>query len=168
MESARLNAAPTAGLAPSDGNHRHSRSPTTAAGVRLQMTWRLPRNADSIPTVRHLLDTSLALLCVEDGCRYEIAVMLSEACANAVLHADGREYVVHVDLDHERCVIEVVDTGPGLDPAMLRSARFPPGLVSQGRGLALLDVYSDQLELHPAQPRGLSVKITKNLNQRPD
>jgi serine/threonine-protein kinase RsbW len=168
MESARLNAAPTAGLAPSDGNRRRSHSLPTAAGVHLQITWRLPRSADSIPTVRHLLDAILALLRVADGCRYEIAVMLSEACANAVLHADGREYLVHVDLDNERCVIEVVDTGPGLDPAMLPSAGFPPGLAVQGRGFALLDVYSDRLELHPTEPRGLSVKITKTLNQRPD
>jgi serine/threonine-protein kinase RsbW len=129
------------------------------------MTWRLPRDADSIPIVRHLLDAILVLLCVVDGCRYEIGVMLSEACANAVLHADGHEYRVHVDVDDQRCVIEVVDAGPGLDPAVLGSVRFPRGLAQHGRGLALLGVYSDQLELHAVEPRGLAVKITKNLNK---
>ena len=99
------------------------------------MTWRLPRDAHSISTARHLLDAILALLGVADGCRYEIAVMLSEACANAVLHADGHEYEVHVDVDDQRRIIEVVDAGPGLDPAMLGSARFPRGLAPQGRGL---------------------------------
>jgi serine/threonine-protein kinase RsbW len=138
----------------------------SAASVRLQMTWRLPRDPHSVPTVRHLLDAILAVLRIADGCRHEIAMMLSEACANAVLHADGHEYRVHVDVDDERCVIEVVDAGPGLDPAVLGSSAFPRGLAPQGRGLALLGVYSDQLELQPVQPRGLAVKITKNLNQR--
>jgi serine/threonine-protein kinase RsbW len=167
MASERLNSAPSAGLPSSDGDRRRSRFPDSATGVRLQMTWRLPREAHSIPTARHLLDASLALLSVAEGCRYEIAVMLSEACANAVLHADGHEFRVHVDVDDERCVIEVVDAGPGLDPARLVPARFPHGLTSQGRGLALLGVYSDELELHPVKPRGLAVKITKNLNQGP-
>jgi hypothetical protein len=107
MESGYLNSVPTAGLPSSDGDRRHSRSRDPAAGVHLQMTWRLPRHADSIPTARRLLDAILTLLCVADGCRYEVAVMLSEACANAVSHADGHEYGVHVDLDHDRCVIEV-------------------------------------------------------------
>src|SRR5436309_15580453 len=74
----------------------------------------LPRDAATVPVSRQVLDGCLATLGVTPDTRADIALALSEACANVVQHAGpGEEYQVQVSAGDGRCVIEVVNTGSG-------------------------------------------------------
>src|SRR5262244_442033 len=82
--------------------------------VEIKMVLYLPRDAESVPVSRQVLDGCLETLGVTADTRADIALALSEACANVVLHAGpGDEYEVMVRARDGRCVIEVVNTGNG-------------------------------------------------------
>ena len=73
----------------------------------------LPRDAASVPVSRQVLDGCLATLGVTPDTRNDLALALSEACANAIQHSSrGEEYEVTASARDGRCVIEVVNTGP--------------------------------------------------------
>ena len=114
----------------------------------------LPRDAESVPVSRQVLDGCLETLGVTADTRTDIALALSEACANVVLHAGpGDEYEVMASARDGRCVIEVVNTGNGaLAMAAARDAvaQAPdrgPGVAEHGRGLKIMDAVVDNLRL---------------------
>ena len=143
-------------------------SKTGAAPLRLQIIWCLPRQAASVSMVRHLLDAALAVIGVADDCCADIALALTEACANAVRYAHGSdEYRVTVIADPDQCVIEVIDGGVGLDHEHLDRAGIDRDLRqvtnAHGRGLPIIRAVTDGVELRPAQPHGLAIRMIKNL-----
>ncbi len=114
----------------------------------------LPRDAESVPVSRQVLDGCLETLGVTADTRTDIALALSEACANVVLHAGpGDEYEVMASARDGRCVIEVVNTGNGaLAMAAARDAvaQAPdrgPGVPEHGRGLKIMNAVVDNLRL---------------------
>ena len=99
----------------------------------------LPRDAASVPVSRQVLDGCLETLGVTPDTRTDIALALSEACANVVQHAGpGVEYEVLATTRDGRCVIEVVNTvnrgDPRRRPRIWRLPRRPsPQARSWGR-----------------------------------
>jgi len=92
--------------------------------VEIKLALFLPRDAASVPVSRQVLDGCLETLGVTPDTRTDIALALSEACANVVQHAGpGVEYEVLATTRNGRCVIEVVNTvnrhGPAAAPADL-------------------------------------------------
>ena len=80
--------------------------------MEIKMALYLPRDAASVPVTRRVLDRCLETLGVTPDTRDDIALALSEACANVVQHAGpGEEYQVQVSARNRQCVIEVVDAG---------------------------------------------------------
>src|ERR1700756_87015 len=80
--------------------------------MEVKMVLYLPRDAVSVPVSRQVLDSCLETLGVTPGTRDDIALALSEACANVVQHAGpGEEYQVQVSARDRQCVIEVADAG---------------------------------------------------------
>ena len=85
-------------------------------GTSLRLAMRLPRLAASVTTARHTLESALAGIGVTEQCRDDIALALSEACSNAVEHAQiGHEFLVVLTVGRTRCIVDVVDTGVGMD-----------------------------------------------------
>src|ERR1700691_3538118 len=83
-------------------------------GMEIKMALYLPRDAASVPVSRRVLDRCLETLGVTPDTRADIALALSEACANVVQHAGpGQEYQVQVSASTGNCVIEVVNAGSG-------------------------------------------------------
>ena len=83
-------------------------------GMEIKMALYLPRDAASVPVTRRVLDRCLETLGVTPDTRADIALALSEACANVVQHAGpGEEYQVQVSARNRQCVIEVVNAGSG-------------------------------------------------------
>jgi len=81
-------------------------------GVEINMVLYLPRDTASVPVTRQVLDGCLKTLGVTPDTRADIALALSEACANVIQHAGpGEEYEVRVSTGDCRCAIEVVNTG---------------------------------------------------------
>jgi serine/threonine-protein kinase RsbW len=141
--------------------------------VELKMVLYLPRDAESVPVSRQVLDGCLETLGVTADTRTDIALALSEACANVVLHAGpGDEYEVMASTRDGRCVIEVVNTGNGaMAMAAARKAVAPaadplPGVAEHGRGLKIMDAVVDNLRL-TGDGRETTVHFEKALNWVP-
>src|SRR3954447_25913322 len=120
--------------------------------MEIKMVLDLPRDVVSVPLCRQVLDRCLATLGVAPDTRADIALALSEACANVVQHAGpGEEYQVQVSARNRRCVIEVVNAGSRTGtvqggrgtgrerPGGRASAGDPvPATAEHGRGLKII------------------------------
>jgi serine/threonine-protein kinase RsbW len=126
-----------------------------------------------VPVSRQVLDGCLETLGVTADTRTDIALALSEACANVVLHAGpGDEYEVMASTRDGRCVIEVVNTGNGaMAMAAAREAAAPaadpvPAVAEHGRGLKIMDAVVDNLRL-TGDERETTVHFEKALDWVP-
>jgi serine/threonine-protein kinase RsbW len=140
--------------------------------MEIQMALHLPRDAVSVPVGRQVLDSCLEKLGVAPDTRADIALALSEACANVIQHAGpGEEYEVQVSARNRRCTIEVVNTG-GPDgepvPGGLAVADEPlPMTAEHGRGLKIMEAVVDNLRLSGDGCQGTTVHFEKTLEWVP-
>ena len=140
--------------------------------MEIQMALHLPRDAVSVPVGRQVLDSCLETLGVAPDTRADIALALSEACANVVQHAGpGEEYEVQVSARNCRCTIEVVNTGSGtgeLTPGGFAVADEPPPATAEhGRGLKIIEAVVDNLQLTGKGKQGTTVHFEKTLEWVP-
>jgi serine/threonine-protein kinase RsbW len=151
--------------------------------VEIKMALHLPRDAVSVPICRQVLNGCLETLGVTPDTRADIALALSEACANVVQHAGyGEEYEVQVRAKDRKCVIEVVNTGSrdngwvpdGRWPGEVPSDGFPltdqpvPATAERGRGLRIIDAVAENLQLTGNQRHGTTVHFEKTLEWLPE
>jgi serine/threonine-protein kinase RsbW len=155
--------------------------------VEIKVVLFLPRDGASVPVTRNLLDGCLETLGVTPDIRTDIALALSEACANVIQHAGpGDEYEVTARAHDGRCIIEVLNTG---DPdgtasvAATAAAAVPPDVqlaeslaaanpvigtpvpitAEHGRGLKIMNAVVDDLRLSGDGRRGTTVHFEKKL-----
>lgn len=84
----------------------------------VQFSLAFPRESLTIPFMRHVLGDALSRLGVEEGCVSDLLLAVTEACANVLRHAGpGRRYEVVVRVGRNRCLLQVLDDGPGFGPA---------------------------------------------------
>jgi serine/threonine-protein kinase RsbW len=151
-------------------------------GVEINMVLHLPRDAASVPVTRQVLDGCLKTLGVTPDTRADIALALSEACANVIQHAgSGEEYEVQASARNGRCAIEVVDTGnrdgkPAPDGGLTHAgggdgiavADGPvPVTAESGRGLKIMNAVVDNLQLTGGKSEGTIVHFDKTLKWLP-
>ncbi len=138
--------------------------------MEIRMVLHLPRDAASVPVSRQVLDSCLDTLGVIPDTRADIALALSEACANAIQHAGrGEEYQVEVKARNGRCAIEVVNTGTGeewADGTVLNTDPVP-ATAEHGRGLKIMRAVVDNLELSGNEGQGTTVHFEKTLQWLP-
>jgi serine/threonine-protein kinase RsbW len=136
--------------------------------VEIKMVLFLPHDAASVPVSRQVLDGCLETLGVTCDARTDIALALSEACANVIKHArNDDEYEVRASVTDGRCVIEVVNAGQGTAAALQRET--PPPLTAEGgRGLQIMDAVVDNLRLTGNGTDGTTVHFEKTLDWVPD
>ena len=149
--------------------------------MEIRMVLHLPREAVSVPICRQVLDACLERLEVTPDTRADIALALSEACANVVLHAGpGDEYEVQVSATDWKCAIDVVNVGSqdsgladGSGPGERQQDGFAlpdqpvPVTAEHGRGLRIIDAVSDNLRLTGNQRQGTTVHFEKTLEWLP-
>ena len=155
--------------------------------MEIKMVRYLPRDAASVPVSRQVLDGCLETLGVTADTRTDIALALTESCANVIQHADpADEYEVQAKASKGRCVIEVVntahrdaaDSNPGGSSGASRdggadSQPFmpPTGPVSptaeHGRGLQIIDAVVDNVWLSRNSSDGTTVHFEKELDWVP-
>jgi serine/threonine-protein kinase RsbW len=149
--------------------------------MEIKMALYLPRDAASVPVTRRVLDRCLETLGVVPDTRGDIALALSEACANVVQHAGpGEEYQVQVSARNGRCVIEVVNAGRG--PGTVQDGRgtgqewfggsaragdLVPATAEHGRGLTIIDAVTDNMQLTGNERHGTTVHFEKTLQWLP-
>ena len=136
--------------------------------MEINLVLHLPRDVTSVPVSRQVLDGCLATLGVTPDTRADIALALSEACANVVQHAGpGEEYQVQVSAGDGRCVIEVVNTGSGAGDVRLALNGEPvPPTAEHGRGLKIIKAVVDNLQL-TGNRNGVTVHFEKKLDWLP-
>jgi serine/threonine-protein kinase RsbW len=131
--------------------------------MRLSMTMSLPRRSSSVTHARRVLATLLSLTDADEEIRGHLAVLISEACANAVVHAEAASTVdVAIDIDDHECVVAVGNRGSSPDGAGLR-AGLPDPLTVGGRGLPLIAALADTATFTPGEPGQVMLRITKRL-----
>lgn len=137
--------------------------------MEIKVSLTLPRDAASVPVSRQVLDCCLERLGVVADTRADIALALSEACANVIRHAGpGREYEVVASTRDGRCVIEVVDTGAASNTETVAAPPEEPALLSDhGRGLTIIDAVTDGLTLTGNSQAGTTVHFEKALRWEP-
>jgi serine/threonine-protein kinase RsbW len=103
------------------------RTRVTAAGeptVDVRFCLVFPRETISVPVVRRVLGDTLYKLGVDEDCVADLLLAVTEACTNVLRHSGpGRRYEVVATVGRNRCVLDVVDTGRGFDPASLQPNR---------------------------------------------
>src|SRR5258705_10119546 len=112
------------------------REGSTTVGMEIRLSLSLPRDRSTVPLTRRILDAALAVFSVTKDCRDDIGLAVGEACANAVQHADaGADYEVTVTIQEDRCIIDVVDEGVGMDTTDTPEAAID---AETGRGLRII------------------------------
>jgi serine/threonine-protein kinase RsbW len=135
--------------------------------MRVTMTLSLPRQTSSVTRARHVLTTLLGLTDADEESRGHLAVLISEACANAVMHAEHDSTVdVTIIIDDHNCLIQVGNLGSTPDGAGLTAA-LPDPLTVGGRGLPLIAALADTAAFLAVQPGQVLLRITRRLTAMP-
>jgi serine/threonine-protein kinase RsbW len=149
--------------------------------MEIKMALHLPPDAASVPVTRRVLDRCLETLGVTPDTRADIALALSEACANVVQHAGpGEEYQVQVSARDRQCVIEVVNAGSrtgtvrggrGTGRERLGGSAHVgdpvPATAEHGRGLKIIRAVADNMQLTDNERHGTTVHFEKTLTWLP-
>ncbi|HET8959650.1 ATP-binding protein [Nocardioides sp.] len=132
--------------------------------MRIQVVMTLPREALSVPVIRHTVATALGTAGVTPECVGEVEVALSEACINVFRHAaQGASYDVVISIGDEQLTMDVVDSGAGFGDL----GAPPPATAEQDaerdRGIALMRALSDRAVFDTVTGGGRSVHLMKHL-----
>lgn len=131
--------------------------------MQLKLSLSLPRDRASVPISRSVAAQALTTLGVDDECKSDIEVALTEACSNVLNHAvDDDEYDVTVGVDGDLCVIEVIDTGHGFDSSLIGLADADPS-AEQGRGIQLMRALVDRVMFTNRASKGTVVHLEKRI-----
>jgi serine/threonine-protein kinase RsbW len=127
----------------------------------------LPRDRASIPVTRHIIRDALGEVGVSVECTQDVLIAQSEACTNVIEHSGpGDEYEVRVDIDGDKCVLSVIDTGHGFDSTAV--ALNPDEDSERGRGIQLMRALVDDVHFVSDPDSGTVVHLEKALHFRDD
>ena len=125
------------------------------------MTLTLPRDSRFLGPLRTSLGALLKPLAVPDGAVEDLQLALTEACANAIVHAEGTRHCrVSVLVDAGRCTVRVADHGPGFSLSAVQ-ADEPEPLSESGRGLHVVEAVADELSVESGED-GVVVRFVKS------
>jgi serine/threonine-protein kinase RsbW len=109
------------------------------------MIRRFPAHPSSLGEIRRFVRTT-AESTLGEARTEELALAVSEACANAIRHTDTNEIQLGWRLDGDCVEIEVSDRG------VFRN-RFPvPELEPGGRGILLMTAFVDEIAIQEGTP----------------
>ena len=117
-------------------------------GMEVRLTLSLPRDRSTVPLTRRVLDAALGVFSVTRDCRDDIGL--------------GADYQVTVTIHEDRCVIDVVDEGVGMQDAETGEAGVD---AESGRGLRIIRALADMVEFRRHQPHGVALRIVKMLTR---
>lgn len=140
--------------------------PGAPVGYGVTLAVCLPRDALSVPVIRRLVRHALDEVGVLEQISDDIALALTEACANVLDHAGpGDAYEVAVAIGPARCELRVVDVGRGFDHAAVEAATEAADdhIAERGRGLGLMHALVDHIELLSEPEAGTLVHLVKEL-----
>ncbi|GIF07217.1 ATP-binding protein [Actinoplanes siamensis] len=135
--------------------------------MHLTMNLSLPRQPSTVTRARQILTTLLSLTDADEEVRGHLALLISEACANAVTHSEtGSTIDVTIIVADDTCLLEVGNRGTAPDGAGL-SARLPDPLTVGGRGLPFIAALADSATFVTGQSGQVVLHIRKSLAATP-
>lgn len=131
--------------------------------MHIRMVIQLPADASSVPLVRRTVAEAMRTAGVAQDCVDEAQIALSEACTNVYHHSGSQDnFEVAVALDSERLTMDILDKGEGVAEHQ-RTPSMPDGSAENGRGLALMAAFSDQVVFDSVSSTGSAVHLIKTL-----
>ncbi len=124
----------------------------------------LPARPPYVRLARGLLRTTAIHNGFSESQAHEMAVAVSEAYTNVILHANTSWVTIRYAVDPYAMTIEVEDDGEGFDLAILDQPYFPEAQV--GRGVHLIRNLMDTVECQ-SSPMGTVVRMTKEKETPP-
>lgn len=114
----------------------------------LKVELSLPRDASYVPLMRHVANFLLQHMHVPQEAVEDIQVVVSEACANVVRHAEGiSDYSVSLSIGDRGCEVVVADLGADFQmPAGGESTPDAEPDAENGRGIQLMRALVDDLQ----------------------
>ncbi|HEY5258714.1 MAG TPA: ATP-binding protein [Candidatus Baltobacteraceae bacterium] len=90
----------------------------------------------------------------------DLMFAIGEAIANAIEHSHSPSTIeVRCDVDDDKIVAAVVDSGRGFDSAAAVASRLPDDLVERGRGLPIMKGFTDIFALRSIPGQGTAVVL---------
>jgi len=139
--------------------------------VRIEYSLSLPRDAATVSIVRRLAKSAMLELGVVTEDIRDVALMLSEACANVIEHAsvEQDDYRVLVALSEDACEIRVIDTGRGFDADHLSDVALrDDSNAERGRGIRIMQALADRVTFESEAEHGTVVYLRKRLTLEDD
>jgi serine/threonine-protein kinase RsbW len=131
--------------------------------MEIRYALRLPRDVSTVPLVRTICRDAMHRLGVTTDCQGDVALALTEACANVIQHAGGEsEYEVLIEFCGVTCHIRVLDKGVGIDLADSNRTEMSLDRDS-GRGIVLMRLMVDRIAFESRPEDGTVVHLQKRL-----
>ena len=132
--------------------------------MQVKYSLHLPRDAVTVPVARRLCRGAMEELGIAPRCLHDVALAVTEACANVIEHSSDAEddYEVSVTIDESRCEIQVIDTGRGFDHESL-SQELAETSAERGRGITLMRALVDSVSFESKPLAGTIVHLVKTL-----
>jgi serine/threonine-protein kinase RsbW len=129
----------------------------------------IPSSLDYLPKVDEYVEGKLKKLRVDEDRLADIAVSVTEAVTNAVLHGNKndlkKKVQVKLKADSSRVEITVKDEGNGFNPESIQSPIEEGNLLKEaGRGIFILKSLMDKVDFIIMPQKGTIVKMTKFLS----
>jgi serine/threonine-protein kinase RsbW len=129
----------------------------------------MPSSLDYLPKVDKYVEGKLRKVGVDKNKLADIAISVTEAVTNAVVHGNKNDLKkkVHIKLkaDSSRVEITVKDEGNGFDPESIRNPIKEENLLKEvGRGIFILKSLMDKVDFIIEPQKGTTVEMTKFLS----
>jgi len=129
----------------------------------------IPSSLDYLPKVDEYVERKLRRLGVNKDKLADIAISVTEAVTNAVVHGNKnnkrKKVAINLKADSSGVEITVEDQGNGFDPEAVQCPIEKGNILKQaGRGIFILKCLMDKVDFVIAPQKGTIVKMTKFLS----
>jgi serine/threonine-protein kinase RsbW len=138
------------------------------AVVPSQVELRIPRSCEFVRVARKTAGALAHQLRFTLPDVQDIELAVGEACTNAIEHVGEQcpEILLLFSLHEEQLVMEVIDNGPGFDPAQVFPANVEDETIG-GLGLLVIRSLMDELEIKcDPEAGGTRVRMVKYRNPK--
>lgn len=118
--------------------------------ARSEFTLTIPSEQGKLQEVEMLAEKVAALMHFNSEERDSLAIAVTEAVNNAIIHGNRRDkrrkVCICFSLDKEQVTVHVRDEGQGFDPSLLRNPLEPENVLREnGRGIFILRALMDEV-----------------------
>ena len=133
----------------------------------------VPSSTENLAMIRDFVGSIADRAGMSPGEKVKLELAVDEACANVIEHAYGsdgtREVTVKAILDAEAVHIEIVDTGRGFDPTMIKEPNVEELMKNRksgGLGLHFIRTVMDEVQYQIVPGQKNELRMIKRLKKK--